>query len=400
MITVGQRADGYEAFIIGADRSVYRRYWDRRAGDWSAWTLLGDADDKSLGLTVTATATGLLYAFMIGTDYELWQAWQVTDVVWNLDSGGAVLDPARISGSGIRLRLSMVGLEHGRTHFITEDGSVLDANNERVHDGQADLISGVLASSSIPGIFPPVKLFDETYVDGGIRELVPVRAAIRLGASEIYIIYPSPGVVFDPAKPSYDGENLIGIATRSIDMMLDEVRLGDISIAAEAGIVTTVITASREIHDGMTIEPTLIRISMDYGYMRASDAIDGPRIDIGADALGGLTDQIVLLRKQAWNVEYDANGVRRPQDPSLLDRPVHFELQLVPDPDALREVRRLKIEIERLVRQRQAAGGALPAGFESWWRDWEYHPWETWTENPWRFFTSAAGDVEEADPPS
>jgi hypothetical protein len=48
-----------------------------------------------------------------------------------------------------------------------------------------DLVKAVIASSSIPVVFPPVKLLDEWYVDGGVRDILPIQAAIDLGADQL-----------------------------------------------------------------------------------------------------------------------------------------------------------------------------------------------------------------------
>lgn len=46
----------------------------------------------------------------------------------------------------------------------------------------------VLASSAIPGIFPPVRIGESVYVDGGILDNVSVETALELGARRIFVI--------------------------------------------------------------------------------------------------------------------------------------------------------------------------------------------------------------------
>jgi NTE family protein len=45
-----------------------------------------------------------------------------------------------------------------------------------------------LASAAIPLLFPPVKLDDELYLDGGLRQNTPIAPALRLGATHIFAI--------------------------------------------------------------------------------------------------------------------------------------------------------------------------------------------------------------------
>jgi NTE family protein len=46
----------------------------------------------------------------------------------------------------------------------------------------------VLASSAIPGVFPPVRIGDTIYVDGGVVDNVSLETALKLGARRIFII--------------------------------------------------------------------------------------------------------------------------------------------------------------------------------------------------------------------
>jgi NTE family protein len=61
------------------------------------------------------------------------------------------------------------------------------------HGGRAifqrgPLIDAVLASSAIPGVFPPVRVGDALYADGGIVDGCSVEAAIELGARRIFVL--------------------------------------------------------------------------------------------------------------------------------------------------------------------------------------------------------------------
>lgn len=56
----------------------------------------------------------------------------------------------------------------------------------------------ILASSAIPGVFPPVYVGAEPYVDGGVLMNTPLREAIQLGAEVLHIIYLDPDVASIP----------------------------------------------------------------------------------------------------------------------------------------------------------------------------------------------------------
>lgn len=52
----------------------------------------------------------------------------------------------------------------------------------------------VKASAAIPGIFPPVRIGTQTYVDGGVLMNTPLKPAINLGAGTIHVIYMDPDI--------------------------------------------------------------------------------------------------------------------------------------------------------------------------------------------------------------
>lgn len=50
------------------------------------------------------------------------------------------------------------------------------------------VIPAVLASSSVPGLLPPTKIGEEHFIDGGIVNSIPIEAAVRFGATTIYVL--------------------------------------------------------------------------------------------------------------------------------------------------------------------------------------------------------------------
>ncbi len=51
------------------------------------------------------------------------------------------------------------------------------------------LIDAVLASASVPGILPPLRIGDEHFIDGGIVNSIPVGRAVELKAKTIYVCH-------------------------------------------------------------------------------------------------------------------------------------------------------------------------------------------------------------------
>lgn len=54
--------------------------------------------------------------------------------------------------------------------------------------GSGPTAPAVLASSAIPGIFPPVRIGDAFYVDGGALDNTSVETALNMGARRIYVL--------------------------------------------------------------------------------------------------------------------------------------------------------------------------------------------------------------------
>ncbi|HEU4349622.1 MAG TPA: patatin-like phospholipase family protein [Actinoplanes sp.] len=50
------------------------------------------------------------------------------------------------------------------------------------------LVDAVLASSSMPGLLPPMRIGDEHFVDGGIVNSIPIGEAVRAGAKLIFVL--------------------------------------------------------------------------------------------------------------------------------------------------------------------------------------------------------------------
>ncbi|HEX4221073.1 MAG TPA: patatin-like phospholipase family protein [Pseudonocardiaceae bacterium] len=52
-----------------------------------------------------------------------------------------------------------------------------------------DLVSAVLASCALPGVFPPVAVGNEHYFDGGLVNSIPLERAVRQGARRIWVLH-------------------------------------------------------------------------------------------------------------------------------------------------------------------------------------------------------------------
>jgi NTE family protein len=94
------------------------------------------------------------------------------------------------------------------------------------------LIPALMASTALPGIFPPVELQGHTFVDGGITADVPVLQAEALGADELWIL-PTSG----PERRDVLPRGALDVLLRAIGIALGHVTQDNL---AQVGEATTV----------------------------------------------------------------------------------------------------------------------------------------------------------------
>ena len=68
-------------------------------------------------------------------------------------------------------------------------------SGEPVVLGSGDATCALLASSAIPGIFPPVEIGGRLVVDGAAAADIPLRQALSLGARDLYVLPTAPAQV-------------------------------------------------------------------------------------------------------------------------------------------------------------------------------------------------------------
>jgi NTE family protein len=79
------------------------------------------------------------------------------------------------------------------THLVATDL----AAGEPVVFSSGSAVEALMASTAMPGVFPPVRIADRQYIDGGVTADTPIRQAEDAGATVTYVL-PSVG----PEKPA------------------------------------------------------------------------------------------------------------------------------------------------------------------------------------------------------
>lgn len=264
-----------------------------------------------------------------------------------------IFDPQRVRAAGMTLRIAMVALESGELRFMREDGALVDRTDRVVDVGPHPLATGVLASCAIPAVFRPVPLGAETYVDGGVRDNLPVELAMEHITTATTYLISSKGIGV-PARQSMREADLFAIVMRSTEILIDEAGRDELAYAATTG--AKVIQPELDVHGAMSVHPGLIAINIDYGWLRAAEehlALPGADTDRHR--------RVIALRMRCLRLEEE-----------ILDGS---------DGAALPTLVRAKAEIRDLVEHSDSR--ALPEGAAGWWSSFERHPVEPGIDPPW-----------------
>lgn len=82
---------------------------------------------------------------------------------------------------GIDARIEDAAIPLG---IVTTD---LETGDEKVFTA-GEVMRPLLASTAMPGVFPPVEYEGRTYIDGGVADNVPIAPAVDLGATTLWVI--------------------------------------------------------------------------------------------------------------------------------------------------------------------------------------------------------------------
>lgn len=87
----------------------------------------------------------------------------------------------------LRQHLPVKNIEDLKVPFQCVAASVERAVAHWFTEGPA--AEAILASCAVPGLFPPMRIGDEHFLDGGLVHSIPVGRAVALGAQMIYVLH-------------------------------------------------------------------------------------------------------------------------------------------------------------------------------------------------------------------
>lgn len=337
----------------------------------------------------------------------------------------AGLPPSSIGRLTTPVRLAVGILESGIAGYIDEHARVDVPPNSP--DGSGTIVpmtwgTALRAAIALPGLVPAVQartgLANNTIslVDGAVCDSSAIEAVIEAGADELIISIPV--LVEASSMTSFAGENFATVMRRAAQMR--ETRLsalpldafkawrGDSPGGSDVGDYLgrlKVIDATIDLPyiNSLELNPGLIDIWRDYGYMRAFDTLAPEAIHAAIDAPGSVvllerrttlmaafdasSAVITALRITAWELEHFINGQRPGSTYNRVLRNLQTSSEWLAEALELRRVKRLIADRirDRLVRvkteyasastDRRWPGPAVPITAARWAQQFERHSW-------------------------
>jgi NTE family protein len=171
----------------------------------------------------------------------------------------SAIEPATLRKSGKVLRVMA-------TSWMTGDAQEFDF--PRMTDEET--WAAIRASAAIPGLFPPVKLWDETFIDGGVVQNTPIHPAIEECADEIHVVSLNPNFA---QMPETHIDNTLDTFTRVYSAMMSSNIAEDVESArwVNDGIdVMERMEAGEEVNTG-----TMLRFAKVAGVIHRKLLKDG-----------------------------------------------------------------------------------------------------------------------------
>lgn len=86
------------------------------------------------------------------------------------------------------------------------------------------VVDAVLASSAIPGVFPPVTVGDHLLIDGGVVNNTPISHAVDAGAERIYVL--PTGYACSPERPP---RGALALTMHAVSLMVEQRLVDDLA---------------------------------------------------------------------------------------------------------------------------------------------------------------------------
>ncbi len=120
-----------------------------------------------------------------------------------------------------------------------KEGATLRLSLQRNREGSIPdkVVDFILASASMPVLFPPVDIYGHRFVDGGLRDITPLSSAFKAAKTrrarptgvEVVVVSTSPALLGPRGEDAMDSGR--EIAGRTVDIMAHEILENDLKFA-------------------------------------------------------------------------------------------------------------------------------------------------------------------------
>lgn len=129
----------------------------------------------------------------------------------------------------------------------------------------ANIIPAIKASCAYPGVFLPVELENQLWIDSGVREFTPLAEAVYLGAKEIDVIMLSNMQIPKFVK---ENPNPLDLARRALEIIMFRLDLWDLKIVSYAyeGVTIRTLIPTDDLGSFMNFNQDNIKRLHQIGY--------------------------------------------------------------------------------------------------------------------------------------
>lgn len=189
----------------------------------------------------------------------------------NLVPAGALRRLVRTNTTFVRLEDAVIPFHALAADVLTGEGVLLSTG---------DTVDAVVASASIPAVFPPVKVDGRYLMDGGVVENTPISRAVELGADQIWVV--PTGYACALTEPP---TGALAMALHGLLLMINQ-RLGADVLTYESQVDLRVVPPPCPIRTSPADFSRSAEL-IERGYNSAVAWLDGNAPDLGAAALLG-----------------------------------------------------------------------------------------------------------------
>jgi len=273
----GERYDGYAGVSVGAILASHLAMFRDGQEAIAASTLVDQWRGLGNGDVYDGRMFGLLAA--------LW-----SDSVYDTEPLRRMLqkrlDPDRIQGSGKKWAVGAVSLNSGEYRMW-------DLENTR----STEMVDAVMASSSFPVLFPPIKIMGELWTDGGVRNVSPLRYPLDQGATHIDVLLPDKPAERMWAPSSFWTPDILEIALRTFSLIMDEAVENDLARMREVNAYEALLRVN-----GVPEKATPKRI-VRLRVLRPSKPLRTSGMDFDPDAIAHDIELGQADMRRGWTID-------------------------------------------------------------------------------------------------